>query len=484
MHMRRRPAFRAVLLACLALVACSSKHEDPCSADNLKAATASLVSSWYLYPDLLPASVDLGHYQGPADLLDALTASARAAGKDRSWSFVSTVAAQQQFFAEGTFVGFGVSLLLRDDGQGGWHVLVSQVFAASAADAAGFKRGDEIVAVGEAAPLTQVSALVAGKTQDDASAAVSAALGPATAGVQRLFDVIPRGATPGSTVRRSVTKAIASLDPVPGWTVIDRNAAGLPPAGYLPLRSFITPAESRLSAAIADFGAQGVKDVIVDLRYDGGGLLSTADVLANLLGAGLAGQTIFTLVGNAFHHASDSTFAFAPPAGAIAPEHVAFLVTGASASASELVANALAPYRSAALVGHQTYGKPVGQRGFQLDAACDTLVFLISFQLENSQGNGGYFSGMPYAGWTGCAIAADDDLAHDTPSGTSLALADVLETQTAAALQWFADVRASGTCPAAPPGPLAVSRAGARAADGYPEAAQPTAAQRHVRGLF
>jgi carboxyl-terminal processing protease len=477
MHMRRRAAFRTVLLAGLALAACSSKHDDPCSADNLKAATASLASSWYLYPELLPASIDLGAYHGPADLLDALTASARAAGKDRSWSFVSTVAAQQQFFAEGTFVGFGLSLLLRDDGQGGWHVLVSQVFAASAADQAGFRRGDEIVAVGVAEPLTQVLALVAGKTLDDANAAVSAALGPATIGVQRLFDVVPVNASPGTVVPRAATKGTYSLDPVPGGGLVIDRGAGLPPAGYLPLRTFITPAEPLLTAAISRFAAAGVKDVIVDLRYNGGGLLNTADVLANLLGAGLAGQRMFRLVDNAAHRASDFDDIFAPPAGAIAPEHVAFLVTGATASASELVANALAPYRSAALVGHQTYGKPVGQRGFQLDPACDTLVFLISFQLTNAQGNGGYFGGMPYAGWTGCAIPADDDLTHEA--------GDVLEAQTAAALQWFADVRASGACPAAPAGPLAVSRAGgAREADAYPEAAQPTPAQRHVRGLF
>jgi carboxyl-terminal processing protease len=469
--MHRRTSLGAVL-AGLAL-ACT-KHQDPCSAGNEKAATASLVASWYLYQDLLPASVDLGAYQGASDLLDALTANARAAGKDRFWSYTSTVAAQQQFFADGTFLGFGLGILLRDDAQGGRHLLVSQVYGLSAAEGAGFRRGDEIVAIGAADPLTPVSTLVLGKTLDDANAAVGDAFGPATVGLPRSFDVVPLGGNPATPVRRTMAKGTYSIDPVPTWSVIDRSP--LPPAGYLPLRSFITPAEASLSDAFAEFQAKGVKDVIVDLRYNGGGLITTADLLANLLGAGLGGQTMFTLEDNAFHADSDFADIFAPPAQAIAPEHVAFLVTGATASASELVPNALAPYRSAALVGHQTYGKPVGQRGFRVDAQCDLVVFLVSFQLTNEQGNGGYYGGLPYPGWTGCAIAADDDLGHDP--------GDPLEAQTAAALQWFSDARASGACPAAPAGPLSAGGAGAAPVDAYPESPRPSDAQRHVRGLF
>src|SRR3546814_13709544 len=60
--------------------------------------------------------------------------------------------------------------------------------------------------------------------------------------------------------------------------------------GYLNLRTFIASADGQLTNAFADFRAQGVTDLIIDFRYNGGGLVSTANLLGDLLGAGRAGQ--------------------------------------------------------------------------------------------------------------------------------------------------------------------------------------------------
>jgi carboxyl-terminal processing protease len=451
------------LVAGAALLAACGKSQDPCSSDNLKLETLQIASSWYLYPDLLPTLVDLGAFAGPADLLDGLTFQARSQGLDRFWSYTTTPAAQQAFFTDGTFVGFGVNLLTRTDGSGTGHLFVSQVYTGSAADLAGFKRGDEIVAIGAADPLTPVSTLIASDTVGDA-------LGPATAGIQRLFDVLPADGTP--MVRRAMTKGTYNLDPVPRWLVIDRSTLipPLPPAGYVALRSFITPAETPLQQAFADFQAAGVKDVIVDLRYDGGGRIGTAELLANLLGGGLATKPMFELDYNVFNQGSNFVDTFAPVAATLTPDHVAFLVSGATASASELVPNALAPYLPVLLVGHQTYGKPVGQVGFQ-DSQCGLVVNLVSFRLTNSAGNTNYYGGLPYSGFPGCAVAADDDLTKDTWDPT--------EGQTAAALAMLQTLSSGGTCPAAPT-PLSVPRS----SDSYPAAVQPSEAQRNVPGLF
>ncbi|HEY6100435.1 MAG TPA: S41 family peptidase, partial [Anaeromyxobacter sp.] len=315
----------------------------------------------------------------------------------------------------------------------------------------------------EADPLTPVSTLIANGT-------VGSAFGPATTGLTRLFDVVPRGG--GQTQRRPMSKALYSLDPVPaaGIQVLDPTGTGTPKVGYLALRTFISPADARLDAAFATFKTAGVTDVIVDLRYNGGGLVSTAEHLANLLAGGLAG-TMYELSNNPRHAASNFNQVFTPATSSLAPAHVAFLVSGATASAGELVPNVLAPARttSLALVGRQTYGKPVGQRGFT-SSQCGVVVFLVSFKIANGAGFGDYFGGLPAPGFAGCSVPATDDLVHETW--------DPAETQTAAALQWLT----SGSCPALPPGPLA---AGAVApADAYPEAVQPTEAQRHVRGLF
>jgi carboxyl-terminal processing protease len=446
------------LLASAVILACG--RQDPCSNDNLKLDTLQIASSWYLYPDLLPAVVDLDAFADPADLLDALTFQARSLGVDRSWSYVTTPAAQQAFFTNGKLVGFGVNVLVRGDGSG-THLLVSQVYVGSAAEAAGFKRGDEIVAIGGADPLTPASTLIANDS-------VGKVVGPATAGFTRLFDVLPADGSP--QVRRTMTTGTFDLDPVPHWTVIDRTAQSLPPAGYVAIRSFITPAEARLQQAFTDFQAAGVRDVIVDLRYDGGGRFATAELLGNLLGGGLATKPMYELDYNLFNPVSNQVATFAPVAASLTPDHVAFLVSEATASAGELLPNALAPYLPVLLVGHQTNGKPVGQLPVT-DSQCGLVVNLVSFRVVNSAGKTNYYDGLPYAGFPGCAVAANDDLTKE--------LGDPAEGQTAAALAMLQTLETGGACPPAPT-PLAV----AGTTVSYPAAVLPSEAQRNVRGLF
>ncbi len=456
--MSRARAVLCFTIAAALLAGCPEKREDPCSNESLKQSVLGLAADWYLFPELLPA-VDPAAYASPAELLDALTADARAAGKDRYWSYVTTVAAQQSFFVEGKTVGFGIGLLVRETSR----LFVSQVFPGSAADP-GFLRGDEILAVGETADtLVPVATLLA--TTDG----LSAALGPPTAGITRTFQVTPRAG--GQPVLRTMTKAIFGLDPVPQpqGQVFDLTGTGGPKVGYVALRTFIAPAEVPLRDAFTRFQAAGVTDVIVDLRYNGGGLLSTAELLANLLGANLRDSVMFRLQYNARHADRDFVDLFAPEPMSLAPVRVAFLVTEGSASASELVPNVLEPSRAQdtlALVGQQSYGKPVGQAGFR-HSQCDLLVYLVSFRLSNAQGDGDYFGGLPAPGFSGCAIAAQDDLLHD--------LGDPSELQTAAALDWIT----TGSCPTAPLSPLA-----AAPSDAYPEPQRPSEAQRHVRGLF
>jgi len=448
---------RAVALAVVAATAsgCSDGGGPvACPPAYEKDQVLAAARSWYLYPDLLPAQVDPAAYATAADLLDALTAGARLAGRDRHWSFLTTAQAADQLFGQGQAVGFGVGLLLR-----GSQLFVAQVFAGSAAADAGFVRGDEILAIGPSAgQLVPVSDLVAGGT-------LGASLGPAQAGVTRAFRVLT--AAP-ATVDRTVTTRVFSLDPVPGWAVLPRT--GLPPAGYLEFRIFVSTADARLREAFQDFADRGVSDLVVDLRYNGGGLVSTAQLLANLLGGASAGQVMYRLTNNPAHASLDSTAFFTAQPQSSRPARIAFVTSGASASASELVPNALEPHGSVALVGSRTYGKPVGQRLFEIPG-CPSLLGLVSFQLHNAQGDGDYFDGLPDAGgaFSGPLCPAGDDLLH--------AQGDPAEASTAAALSWLE----TGSCPL-PPAAFRLQRPAAP--DAYPAAPRPTPAQIHLPGLF
>ncbi|HSN91747.1 MAG TPA: S41 family peptidase [Anaeromyxobacteraceae bacterium] len=448
----------AALAASLALASCGS---DECSVGKANQFVHQNTLDWYLYPELLPDPLpDPARYADPQDLLDALTANARAAGMDRGWSYVASYSAVTAYYAGGPTAGFGFSLQIRGTGQ----LFLTQVMTGSAAAAGGFHRGDEILSISDVTGILAQTPFT--------SESISAAIGPATAGVTRTFEVAP---VEGGTATRTVTKAAYTLVPV-SHAVIDRGV-GVPKIGYVNLVTFITPAEAQLREAFAAFQADGVQDVIVDLRYNGGGLVDTAIVLANLLGGGrTTNDTMFAWYLNPAHLAdTPPPQTFAPEAGSISVRRVAFVTTGASASASELVANVMEPWVPVAIVGARTYGKPVGQRGFVLQS-CDLLLGLIAFGLENAQGDGAYFDGLPDAGgnFSGPLCAAADDL--------TLPMGNPLEASTAAALA-FVD---TGACPApvaaAPALRTSLLRTSAGAVN--PTAADPTPAQRDVAGLF
>lgn len=467
--MRRPLAIHSALAAVLLLAGCPDDDDEArrCTPEVEKRAVAGLLYDWYLYPELLPPSVDPSQFASTAALMDAMTAEARAQDKDRGWSYVTTASANRALFDEGTAVGFGLGLLERTI-ESVPRIFVKEVYAGSAAAGAGFRRGDEILRIGETA-----EALVAVTPQNLASL-----LGPPTAGVTRVFEVVRRGETARS-VTPPATKGTFLLDPVPvvgagtRWKLLPRE--GKPPVGYVALRTFIRPAEAPLVEAFRAFRAAGATDVVVDLRYNGGGLVDTGELLANLLGGGLLGQVMSTIEFNPAHHALDQTMPFLPHAEAVTPTNVVFITTDGSASASELVPNALEPHRQVALVGGRTHGKPVGQSGFRVQG-CDAVVFVVAFRLENSQGDGAYFGGLPDpATWQQDDFCeAPDDLAHD--------LGDPAEASLARALAWLA--AGPGTCPvAAPSAKLGLSVAAA-APDRYPAPEEPTLAQRHVTGLF
>jgi carboxyl-terminal processing protease len=444
-------------LAALAVLA-GCPRPDTCSASLEKLDVWSLAQDWYLYHDLLPATVDPALYATASDLLDALTDEARLQGKDRYWSFLTTRQATQQYYGSGQSVGFGIGLLVRGTAPA-LQLLVSQVIPGAAAADAGFLRGDEILAIGpDAAHLEPVLSHLQDGT-------LGTLLPPPVAGEVRAFQVTPRGG--GSAVVRTATTRVYDLVPVPSHWISNG-------VGYVGLRTFISTAEAPLRSAFQEFKSAGVTGVVVDLRYNGGGMVSIAEVLANLLGGGLAPQPMYTLQLNANHAAEDATFLFTTQPEAIASTKVAFITTGASASASELVVNVLDPYLSAALVGAKTYGKPVGQ--FTLDLApCADVLFLIAFRLVNAVGHGDYYAGLPDGttgptGFRAPLCPAADDLTQPQDSA--------LEASTAAALYWLQN----GTCPPAQAAPAALLARSAGVA--YPAAAAPSLAQRDIPGLF
>ena len=420
---------------------------------------ASVLQEWYLYPETLPASLDPGPYADVGSYIDALTATARGQGKDRFFTYLTSIREEDAFNNAGATAGFGFRLQTDATAR---KAFVSESFETAPAFAAGLDRGDEIVAIGETPGNLR---LVADIIAASGVGAVADALGPATAGVTRTL----RLSGPAGTREVTVTKAEYSLQPVSsryGAKVIEADARRV---GYLNLRTFINTADGQLRTAFQQFRQAGVTDLIVDFRYNGGGLVSTAYILGDLLGrARFSSEVQSRIEYRSSKSSRNETRTFRSESASIAPMRVAFIGTGATASASELVINAQIPYlaQNMALVGANTFGKPVGQIGIDR-AACDDRLRVVAFSTRNAAGSDAYFNGLAATVPNTCQAA--DDVAFP--------LGDPREASVARALEFLA----GRSCTA-----IALGQTSQRLSERRQllSPAAPSAAQREVPGLF
>jgi C-terminal processing protease CtpA/Prc len=140
--------------------------------------------------------------------------------------------------------------------------------------------------------------------------------------------------------------------------------------GYLMYNQFTSSFNNQLNAAFATFQGEAITDLIIDLRYNGGGSAATARYLASMITGQFAGQVFSKSVYNdklqpnlsdaflnkRFTNAFDEGGAI----NSLSLNRVYFITTGSSASASELVMNSLAPYIDVNSVGTTTLGKVHG----------------------------------------------------------------------------------------------------------------------------
>ena len=363
-----------------------------------------LMLNVYLWEEELP-DIDPLAYDDPAVMVEEV----RWEEVDR-WSRVSDLETTTALFEEGMVIGLGT----RTDTDADGNVVFAFVHPLSPAGQAGVLRGDRLVGLGGFA-IEQVS------DQD----LWEVAYGPNEPGV--VVDMVIE--TGGETKTLSVTKDWYPLVTVPYVEVFPVNGRNV---GYFAFTTFVEPSVAELDAAFTRFRDAGVRDVIVDLRYNSGGSISTARHLIDLLVGGEAAGKVSYRVDYTGSLAGEDSTRHVSRVGASLPEidKVVFITTGSTLSASELVINGVTPYVDVELVGGRTGGKPVGSHQWSF---CDKVAQPITFRLINGDDVSDYFDGF----------AADCEAADDL----TRALGDAAEASTAAAL-----ARIAGTsCPAPPP---------------------------------
>ncbi|MEY2930001.1 MAG: hypothetical protein RL033_750 [Pseudomonadota bacterium] len=389
----RRPSRRTLaLLAALAIssIACGVE-EDPapefdCSVDGQKAFVGSIMSNFYLWYDRVPP-VDYATAASPEELMRLMTYT-----ELDHWSGIQRQQERSEFFDQGRFQGFGYTL--GQDAEGGLRV--SWVHEGSAAGRAGLDRGALILGVN-------------GRNLDELSSAeLGAELGKEVV-VHRIREL------DGSIRDVELQQGDVEITSVKSTTILPSPQG---PVGYLMFTTFVRPGEDELRAAFTQFQEAGVQRLIIDLRYNSGGLLSTAALLGSLIDGSAAGQPLIIETYNDKNTSLNrERLMFTSPEAVSVPE-VVFLATGRTASASEQVINGLAPYLSVRMVGSRTLGKPVGADSW---THCDYAIAPITFHSLNIDGEGDYFNGIQPE------CEAPDDLLHR--------LGDPEEAQVQAALR-------------------------------------------------
>src|SRR5262245_33337114 len=236
---------------------------------------------------------------------------------------------------------------------------------------------------------------------------LNAGLFPSAPGQTHTFTVLDSGAA----VTRTVTMQSANVTSAPVQnTKTITTATGT--VGYMLFNDHLATAESALVAAVNTLQSAGITDLVLDIRYNGGGFLDIASELAYMIaGAGpTAGRTFEQIVFNGKHPSTDpvtgealtptpfltTTQGFSVTRGQALPTlnlSRVFVLTGPdTCSASESVINGLRGVDVEVIqIGSTTCGKPYG---FYPTDNCGTTYFSIQFRGVNAKQFGDYTDGF------------------------------------------------------------------------------------------
>lgn len=368
------------------------------------------------------APKDRFHFTYPTEVWEALSQSGVSAGYGAQWFIISQTPPRE--------------------------LRVAYVEPGSPAANAGIQRGDSVLEVDGAD-------LMNGNDVDT----LNEGLFPEGVGEAHEFRLLSVG---GAERTVPLTSANITSVPVQHVQVINPTTDRI---GYLLFNDHIATAEGQLVTAIETLSAAGVTELVLDIRYNGGGYLYIASELAYMI-AGPSrtnGKTFERVSFNDKYPSTDPVTgnALTPipfyddtddgdPLPTLNLGRVHVLTGSGTCSASESIINGLRGVDVEVIqIGGTTCGKPYG---FYATPNCGTTYFTIQFQGVNAKAFGEYGDGFSPVNIVGSAgekipgCSVRDDFDH--------ALGDVNEARLAAALQYHAD----GTCPTPPTGPVALAK--------------------------
>jgi carboxyl-terminal processing protease len=340
--------------------------------DTVKANTLKETRNAYLWYNQIPESFNALSYAGPAEIMKAIRQYSNEPGFAKPVDRYSFAIKKTEWdkISSGEATDFGLNVFFYSDGD----LRVRAVEQESPAGLAGIRRGWRITKIAGNTNIVASNAdFISGKIYESKSTAFT-------------FE-LPNGET------RDITLTAATYLEQPLYLDTVYSAAGKK-TGYLVFNSFLGDVEevtNSFAPVFQKFVNENITDVIVDLRYNGGGYVTLQQTLANYLVKSTANGSLMMTEKFNDKLSSQNEVTVFQKRGPLNINNIYFIVGGNTASASELLINNLKPYMNVKLVGETTYGKPVGFYGIPVN---DWLIFPVSFKSVNGLNEGNYFEGM------------------------------------------------------------------------------------------
>ena len=329
------------------------------------------------------------------ELMRTFAKTPSGADRDR-FHFTYDTEEWNSFSSSGASVGYGAQFILqRSSPPRALVVAFVEADSSASSPSVNLQRGAQII-----------SADGVNVESGTDTATLNAAIFPANAGETHQFEVRDVGATSTRTI--SMTTSAITVDPVPLHKVVATPAG---PVGYIQFNDHIATAEEELVNAVTDLAAANITDLVLDMRYNGGGYLIIANQLAYMIAGPTARNQVFEtlkfndkypsvnpVTGAALQPSlfQEQTVGLTLTSGVNLPtlglNRVFVLTSSSTCSASESIINGLRGINIEVVqIGTTTCGKPYG---FYPQENCGTTYFSTQFQGTNAAGFGDYPDGF------------------------------------------------------------------------------------------
>ena len=385
MQFRKQRWLWIALVSFTSLTACKKDNEDvqdpeqtptpgtTSEIDKLKDTALLYSKDIYLWYKQIPASFNARSYNDLNKIMEGLRQYSVEPGFSTAvdrWSFAVDRASWDNV-SSGVGGDFGINVFFKEEGD----LRVSYVEKNAPAGKAGIQRGWRILKLNGNTNISTVNA---------------------NAIVEAVYKSNSTSFTfqkpDNSTVDITLSAGSYQEDPIQLDTIY---TAGSNKVGYMVFNTFLgdtTAVYNKFATIFSRFASAGVKDLIIDLRYNGGGYVTVQQKLANYLAPSSAnGNLMMKQEFNDKYTRYNSVENF-KKLGNLNINRIFFIVSRSTASASELLINNLKPYMDVKLVGpNPTYGKPVGYFPIEVGS---WYIFPVSFKSTNKAGEGNYYNGL------------------------------------------------------------------------------------------